>query len=90
MKKIPIICTCQTFLYYANWQKKNLRSFSKFTSGPEKNLKNIIGPSKPTIDFWDMPTPWENIFITWSDLMLKLEKYQRNIGTFEKLTKNGF
>ena len=40
-------------------KNKILKSFSKFTSGPKKFQKLLWAhrPSKPTIDFLEMPTP---------------------------------
>ena len=46
-------------LYHANWLKRILRSFSKFTSGLKKfqKLLWVHRPSKPTTNFLEMPTP---------------------------------
>ena len=45
---------------------------------PQKRVKNIYKkhsyrPSKPTIDFLEMPTPllpWGNIFVTWLEMRI--------------------
>ena len=43
LKKIPTICTCQTFIYYVNRLKMNFEVISKLTSGP-KNSNYYHGP----------------------------------------------
>ena len=44
VKKIPTICTCQTFLYYANLLKTNFEAIFKINLRSKKILKIIMGP----------------------------------------------
>ena len=45
VKKIPTICTCQTFLYYVNWLTTNFEVIFKIHFISEKISKIIMGPS---------------------------------------------
>ena len=58
VKKIPTICTCQTFIYYVNLLKTNFEVIFKalFRAKKFQNLLWAHRPSKPTIGFLEMPT----------------------------------
>ena len=44
VKKIPTICTCQTFIYYVNWLKTNFEVIFKAHFRAKKISKIIMGP----------------------------------------------
>ena len=44
VKKIPTICTCQTFIYYVNLLKTNFEVIFKTQFRAKKNSKIIMGP----------------------------------------------
>ena len=45
----------------------------------------LYRPSKPTIDFPEMPTPWGHLFVTWWYLMLKstTELFQTDVEIYD-------
>ena len=59
VKKMPTICTCQTFIYYVNWLKTNFEVIFKAHFRAKKFQKSLWAhrPSKPTIGFPEMLTP---------------------------------
>merc|ERR1712001_556760 len=59
VKKIPTICTCQTFIYYVNQLKTNFEVIFKahFRAKKFQKLSWTHRPSKPTIDYPEMLTP---------------------------------
>ena len=44
VKKMPTICTCQTFIYYVNWLKTNFEVIFKAHFRAKKISKIIMGP----------------------------------------------
>ena len=44
VKKIPTICTCQTFIYYVNWLKTNFEVIFKAHFRAKKISKIIMDP----------------------------------------------
>ena len=44
VKKIPTICTCQTFIYYVNWLKTNFKVIFKAHFRAKKISKIIMDP----------------------------------------------
>ena len=64
-----MICTCQTFLYYANWLKTNFEVIFKIHFRSETISKIVLGPyidlQNPPYIFWKCLHPWGNLFVSW-------------------------
>ena len=79
VKKMPTICTCQTFIYYVNQLKTNFEVIFKAHFRAKKFQKSLWAhrPSKPTIGLLGMLTPM------WGFVSLLLRRHVKlTRGTF--------